>query len=107
MRRNMILWLLLVGILLGFAPVAEAAVWVHGGDDRWDNSVNWGGAVPTSADFAIFTDGSNVTTTLIDSATAAEANRILLGDSLPADDNTINISSSSCSGCTHCIVFKW
>jgi len=95
MRRNMILWLLLVGILLGFAPVAEAAVWVHGGDDRWDNSVNWGGAVPTSADFAIFTDGSNATTALIDSATAAEANRILLGDSLPADDNTINVTGGT------------
>lgn len=92
----MILWLLLAGILLGFAPVAQAAsFWKHGGDDRWDNPVNWGGGVPTSADFAIFTDGSNATTTLIDSATAAEANRILLGDSLPADDNTINVTGGT------------
>ena len=91
MRRNLILSMVVVGLLFGFVPDAEAASWTAGGaNDRWDNPANWNPDVPGSGDFAVFTDAINPQVAEIDSGTAAVAARVLLGDNEATDDSTLN-----------------
>jgi hypothetical protein len=100
MRRNLMLSMVVVGLLFGFAADARAAGWTAGGaDDRWDNAANWNPGVPGIGDFATFTNATANPNdpphvALIDSANVggnvAESARVILGDNDTEDDSTVN-----------------
>ena len=78
MCKKMIFVMLVLGIV-GSAFAADINWTNGGGDRRWDNASNWSAGVPTSLDKAAIRNDT-ILGPIIDSATAAVPNLVVVGD---------------------------